>query len=160
MSRYVKPLVLGIGKQQEGGNGEFQQYLERVASYIPAEVTALYAAAVGAAAAEANPSWRIGLEIFVFVAAFIFAGFPLYGKGKDDPARYRRIQIGIAMGAFVVWAYALNIGIVFEFHLYHMAIALVALFAVSAIAGRYQPKKSAPPPAPRPPDASAAGAKG
>jgi len=132
---------------QQGGNGELKEYFDRVLSYIPAEVTALYAAGVGAAAAEDDASWRIGLEIVVLVVAFLFAGFPLYGKGGDEQRKYRRIQIMIAMGAFLAWAYALNTGIVAEWHLYHTAIALVVLFAVSAIAGRYKPKIPAPPPA-------------
>lgn len=56
MSRYVKPMVYGVGVQQEDGNGEVQKYLKRVVSYIPGEVTALYSAAVAAAAAESSAS--------------------------------------------------------------------------------------------------------
>jgi cation transport ATPase len=103
----------------------------------------LYAAGVGAAAAETQGSWRIGLEAFVFVAAFLFAGFPLFGKGAPEDKKYRRIQIAIAMVAFLAWAYALNTGIVAEFHLYHTTIALVVLFVVTTVAGRYEPRKPA-----------------
>jgi hypothetical protein len=130
---------------QAGGDGDYKKAFDRVASYFPAEITALYAAGIGFAASESNPSWRVGMEIFIFVVAIVFAGFPLWGEGKDDPPKYRRIQIAIATVAFAAWAYALNTGIVAELHIYHAALAFGILFIVNAVASRYQPMKPAPP---------------
>jgi hypothetical protein len=156
MSRYVKPVQRGMGKQYGGGIGETQEWLKRVASYIPAEVTAFYAAGVGAATVENDAPSRIKGEAVVFLVALIFAGFPLWREGGNDPPRYRRIQIGIATLSFLAWAYALNSGLVAEFHLYHMVYALSALFAVSCLAGLYKPKMPAPGPTPPAPPPAAA----
>jgi hypothetical protein len=105
MGRLVKtpPPGKAIGVAQTGEN-----YVERVAKYIPGEIIAGYVALSGLiSAVPPEDERRITAAWVLFIVGLLVTPIYLYTAGK--PANRREtLQIAIPTIAFVLWAYALG----------------------------------------------------
>jgi hypothetical protein len=83
-------------------------YKDRLLKYIPAEVVALYLTLHGSAAAARDTIPQAPVQWAIF--AILLAATPLYTLRitKIPGAVPAKRQAGIAMGAFLVWVFALG----------------------------------------------------
>jgi xanthine/uracil permease len=116
------------------------EYVERVAKYIPAEIVAGYLAINGMIeAADPENAARLGLAWGLFVIGVIVT--PVYLTMVGKPTGQQRITVWISTFAFVVWAYAL--GGPFEMSGYHNGLlGSVAVGVVTWLSGLFVPQLS------------------
>jgi hypothetical protein len=146
MGRLVEPQEAEGRTRSVGTSGN--DYVERVAKYIPAEVVAGYLAIMGMIeAADEKNSARLGLAWGLFVIAVIVT--PVYLTMVGKPRGPQKITVWISTFAFVVWAYAL--GGPFEMSGYYNGLlGSVAVGVVTWLSGLFVPRFS-PPSAPTTP---------
>lgn len=83
-----------------------EQYFERVAKYIPAEIVAAYVAAVGAVAQLPDLAGRRVWYSVAFIGGVV--GTPLYLRMFGDPSKSKTMHLVVSTIAFVVWSYSLG----------------------------------------------------
>lgn len=133
MSRFVtaRPRSTLEGATLRSANGDqLKDKLERVAKYIPGEIVAAYIFFNGLINAEHSHGMRTAYFSIAFVFCLIMT--PIYlGKVAEsgDPKRYQQVVSSIA---FILWAYALGVGIFVELGIYLPILAglLVGMFSV------------------------------
>jgi hypothetical protein len=132
MARLVRARSPAAG----GGLLEGDDYLTRVAKYVPSEVVAAYLGSVNVLAGAAA-SWRP----YAHAAAFsvCLAATPLYLVRMARPGQPRRMHVAISTLAFVLWAYAIGEGVFARWHDGPLAGALLILFTL--VSGLFQPKE-------------------
>lgn len=141
MAAYVKAVRVKAG--DTGGpvlqGGEAASYLDRVKAYIPTQAVTAYAL-LAAYDQFADPGQKSTFYIVAALLCFIGSGLYIYRSGAGDPFWPRAAQALIAMLAFIVWAYAVNVGIVNMEKWYNAAWSTLALVAFTFAFGTYQPK--------------------
>jgi hypothetical protein len=135
MSRIVKPSPAGNAPHAAGGDN----FIDRVAKYIPAEIVAAYLALQGivtAAFAEADQQRFIWLLV---VVGFLLIVTPLYLRrlAVADGLPWG-LQAIIAEVALLIWVYALAI-LPQAAGFYNGALAAGVLVAFTLLAGLLQP---------------------
>ena len=122
--------IAGEGVLTSEAGDQFKDRIERVAKYVSSEIVAAYIFFNGVANSEHSHK----LRIVYFSVAFMFCLImtPIYfGKVAEagDPKRYQQIVSSIA---FILWAYALGVGVFVEFGIYLPILAglLVGMFSV------------------------------
>jgi hypothetical protein len=127
--------ALRLGRKKGAGGDD---YLGRLAGYIPAEVVGLYVATSGMVPLKApnTPNYTALWVIFTVTFAFV----PLYflfatTRGKKKPLWP---QVVLATLAYPVWVFAIG-GPFTYFHWYQGWIASVTLAFVTVAMGFYKP---------------------
>lgn len=109
MSRLVLPKNQAIQKAKGGsdssGKDSLQDYLERVAKYVPAEIIAVYSLFLGVITLTTGDKYQwLSLIAFTFCAVLT----PFYLKKFARPGDKILTHQVIAFFAFLVWAYAFS----------------------------------------------------
>jgi hypothetical protein len=104
MSRLVEPAPAATVAQGGGGGDD---YLTRVAKYVPAEVVAAYLAGQSILAETAL---QPDVKKLVYVAFFgvLFICTPIYLSKKAQAGQPKRKHVVVGTVAFVFWVYALG----------------------------------------------------
>lgn len=118
-----------------------EEYGERIAKYIPAEVLAFYTAAVSLIATK-NPDqsrpfriWAFGLSVIVLcIVTPLWIGRFINYK----PGEIRTNQI-VALAASIVWAYSFPAGWFVEMRLYDSVIAGLSLILFTIVSALITP---------------------
>jgi hypothetical protein len=111
MSRLVRPrssTALGPnGGPPPPGGDRLEDYLERIAKYVPVEIIAAYMAIRGFLPEHGKPG-AVPAWVEVAIYASLIGLTPLYllrvARGVPEKGR----QIAIAMVSFIVWSYAIG----------------------------------------------------
>jgi hypothetical protein len=139
MGRLVEPRA-AVRTRGVGDSGN--DYIERVAKYIPGEVVAGYLAIMGMIeAADEKNAARLGLAWAVFVIGVIVT--PIYLTMVGKPIGQQKITIWISTFAFVVWAYALG-GPFKLSEIHNGLLGSVAVGVVTWLSGLFVPQLSQP----------------
>ncbi|NVB78186.1 MAG: hypothetical protein HOV81_07320 [Kofleriaceae bacterium] len=97
----------GLTKEVGPGNEQLQDYLERVAKYVPVELIALYMFVRSIVPAQGtNGALPAGLELAIFGVLLVMNAVYMWRLGKGAPKR--GLQVAISCISFVVWAYAIG----------------------------------------------------
>lgn len=147
--RIASAAALPSGSSPPGGGGKpLEDYLERVAKYVPVEIIAAYMAIRGFLPAHgadgAIPAWA---EIAIYAALIGLTPLYLLRIAGDVPDRGR--QIGIATVSFVVWSYAIGgpffwkavSSLAGDAEIVHMGLAGALLVIWSLAAGLVRPRE-------------------
>lgn len=118
--------------KQKGDN-----YLSRVAKYIPAEILAAYITALGLIKTSDEPGLRWWLYLAFLVLCFVMT--PVYFNLLAEKGEPKTMQMVISSVAFLVWAYSLG-GFFDEIKLYHSLVASLILIAFTLISGAFFPR--------------------
>jgi hypothetical protein len=143
MGRLVQPKIIKPGPVATAqGASEGSPYLDRVLSYIPAEVISGYVALSGVVSglAESNKV-RTGLLLGLFLLALILTPLHLIKVGRPKDGQYSNIVI--ATIAFVFWAYATG-GPFAMLPYYKPALGALAMGVFTWVVGLYQPAVTLP----------------
>ena len=142
MSRLVaaRPRRTLDGATLKSGEGDqLNEKLERVAKYIPGEIVAAYIFFNGLINAEHSHGMRTTYFSVTFVFCLIMT--PIYlGRVAEagDPKRYQQVVSSIA---FILWAYALGVGIFVELGIYLPILAGLLLGMFSVVSAYSVPSK-------------------
>jgi FtsH-binding integral membrane protein len=144
MSRLVQEETSSSGLESVQARGKTEkkpskkeQYFERVAKYIPAEIVAAYMAAIGVIAQLPTFEQRKTWYLVAFVAGLIAT--PLYLLQFGDPSKSKTMHLVISTIAFVVWAYSLKGVFVEPWNLYDAGISEAAALIFAVVAGVFKP---------------------
>ncbi|MBU4603531.1 MAG: hypothetical protein KKH66_01380, partial [Proteobacteria bacterium] len=121
-----------VEAKQKGDN-----YLSRVAKYIPAEILAAYITALGLIKTSDEPNLRWWLYLVFFVLCLVMT--PVYFNLLAEKGEPKKLQMVISSVAFLVWAYSLG-GFFDEIKLYHSLVASLILIAFTLISGAFFPR--------------------
>jgi hypothetical protein len=138
MGRFVEPIPKG-GAQYHAARGAGENYLTRVAKYVPTEVIAAYIFINGlllsdAARALPNMFWW---HFVVFTLCWILTPIYLYRQAAKNAPKL--LQLLISTLAFPAWAYAVKGGVFAGAYNSIAASVIVAMF--SLISGAFQPRE-------------------
>ena len=143
MSRFVVPRDTRTLRAGGGDGGDGDDYLTRVAKYVPSEVVAFYLfinGAILAAPAGSLPGdrfiWHIGAFLLCWVAT------PVYLVRRASAGQPKRLQIVLSSVAFPVWAYAVGGAVFAAYYTAAMGSILVATFTF--VAGLFAPRPGDP----------------
>ena len=115
MGRLVRPVPR---VQMTGGQAQGDNYLSRVAKYIPGEIVATYLSLIGFMK-NVDPNDEAKLPTLWVMLAVCFFLTPIYFWKLTAKGQPKLRHILVSSGAFLVWAYAL--GGVFESMGWHKA---------------------------------------
>ncbi len=132
MSRLVTPRPAGPTTAQSGGGDD---YLSRVAKYVPSEIVVAYLTAQGLIVASAPADPR---PYYAAVALVLLVVTPLYLRRLAQPGQPVVRQMVISTLALPFWAYALA-ELPEAFGVYNALAASLALIAFSLVVGLVQP---------------------
>jgi len=127
-----------------GGDGKLgpaqksEEYLGRLAKYIPAEIVGLFIAVSGMVP-EGSPSRQNALWI-IFIGSFILVPVYLFFATRDPDKGPLWLQILLASIAFPIWVFALG-GPFAGLPWYEGWISSIVLVFVTVIFGIVKPKK-------------------
>lgn len=97
----------GLTKEVSPGNERLQDYLERVAKYVPVEMTAVYMFVRSLVPAQsADGALPPVVELAIFGVLLVLNALYMWRLGKGVPRR--GLQVAISCISFVVWAYAIG----------------------------------------------------
>lgn len=113
-------------------------YLGRLAKYIPAEIVGLYVAMI-AAASPKHPSYQTILWVIFALNALLVPVYMWIVTSRDPAKKPLWMQIVLATIAFPVWAFAMG-GPFAQFSWYQGWIATILLMFVTVVFGIAQPK--------------------
>lgn len=140
MGRLVQavPQVQPAGSEVKGDD-----YLSRVAKYIPGEIVATYLSLIGIMkTVDPHDEAKIPALWVIFIVCFLLT--PAYFWKMTEQGHPKLRHILISSGAFLVWAYAL--GGVFESMGWHKPwLASVILALYTLLAGLVPPPKEGEP---------------
>jgi hypothetical protein len=137
MSRRIQ--TGGTARDASGGAAPTQDdYLGRLAKYIPAEIVALYAAMV-AAAPPTDPHYATILWIIFALNAVLVPIYMWIVTSRDPGKDALWTQVILATLAFPVWAFALG-GPFKQLSWYEGWMASMLLMFVTVVFGLAQPK--------------------
>ncbi|TDX01871.1 hypothetical protein [Dinghuibacter silviterrae] len=150
MSRFVHALPAGqtrAAAAAANGSTTVQDYLERIAKYVPAEIIATYVA-VTSGFANTDEPLKYWCLLVSFLICWIFT--PIYLQLMSSPAdkdALRTQQIVSAI-AFPIWAYSISgdSGLFGDpkLPIYHAEISTALILLFSLISGAIIPRKAAP----------------
>jgi hypothetical protein len=123
-----KPKLVGGGKQPR------QEYLEKVAKLIPAEIVAAYTTVNGFVEAIKPPEWHWVLYIVVFILGVI--GTFVYMRWQADKTKPHLPHVIVSTVAFVVWAYATAGEHLLSAPYYQAPIASIVLVIFTLVSGK------------------------
>ena len=140
-----KVVAAGVGRLRsgEGGATTAKEYATRVASYVPAEIVAVYMTANGFATQAMNPGLWYALIFFICLILT-----PWYITRFAKTRREAWTNGVMATAAFVIWSYAFGGGIVAHLDWYDPAGGSVMLALFSLFSGMVQPISRQQPPQP------------
>ena len=126
---------------------KLEDYLERVAKYVPVEIVAAFVTIRGLAPVHGTEAaWPAGLEIAVFVALVAATAGYLIKFGGSVPRK--RLQIVISMVSFVIWSYGIGgpffwgtLEAVTSTHLVYQGFAGALVIVWSLAIGLHNPSK-------------------
>ena len=138
MSRFVAPKRVGPVLASDVGRGD--DYLSRLAKYVPTEIVAgfvfLNGLLISAAAADL-PGDRWWWHLGAFGLCWVLT--PLYLARIPAPVgQPRRLQILLSTAAFPIWAYAVGGGLFASVANGVLASVLLAVFTL--VSGVFEPK--------------------
>jgi hypothetical protein len=119
-----------------GSNGD--DYLARLAKYIPAEIIGLYLTTAGVVPRESNGNPKCTALWVVFGINFAFVPLYFYFVTQSDNKKPLWAQIILASAAFPVWVFAIG-GPFVCLHWYQPWIASITLAFVTVAIGFYKP---------------------
>lgn len=140
MSRLIDP-VPSEGKLFSGDDAseKAQDYLERVAKYVPAETIAAYLTLLPIVLAQTDPE-TTRRTIWLFVILALGAVFtPLYLWRFPGDRRVKWFHFVISTVAFVVWVYSIRGGWFDDIGAYDTVGATVSLVAFTLASGLFAP---------------------
>jgi hypothetical protein len=140
MGRLVRPVPR---VQMTGGPPEGDNYLSRVAKYVPGEIVATYLSLIGFMKnVDPKDDAKLPTLWVMLVVCFLLA--PVYFWKMTEKGQPKLRHILVSSGAFLVWAYAL--GGVFESMEWHKPwLASVVLALYTLLAGLVPPPKEGDP---------------
>lgn len=136
MSRLIDPvprdggrLFAGEDKKEKG-----QEFGERVAKYVPAEIIATYLTLLSfvLAGTDADSDRRILFLGIIFLVGLIFT--PLYIRSLPGITKVKRYHYFLSTAAFVFWAYSIPGGFFDDLGIYDQVAAaiLLAIFTLAS----------------------------
>ncbi len=130
-----RPLFLGRG-QRKGGD----DYLGRLAKYIPAEIVGLYLATAGVVPAGNNDRERCVVLWVIFALSFALVPVYFYFATRDRRRNKKALwpQVILATIAYPVWVFAIG-GPFACYGWYKGYLASITLIFVTVVIGFYQP---------------------
>lgn len=137
----IRPAGAGLFDQAaEPPQPPANEYGERVAKYIPAEVLAAYVAILNLLATMTDPA-EATQRRWACAGAFVLgvAGTWLWLRRFPAQAEDLNRHIAVAVVAFIVWAYAFPLGLFAELGWYQPAFAGIALIVFSLASGLIKP---------------------
>lgn len=146
MSRLVEPVTRLIAADMAGGGGKarkkINEYGERVAKYVPAEILAGYTSAVSLiSTADPQTAATKRLWLFGISWALLWAFTPAWlGQFTNDVNIKRTNQI-MGFCAFAVWAYAFPAGWFHDCGLYDPIVAGLLMIFFTLISAFVIPKE-------------------
>ncbi len=142
MPRLISP-VPGGGRLIAGGHDgkKKEEYGERVAKYVPAEVIAAYLALLPLviAGSSAGSSRRTVLLAVILGIGVVFT--PLYLWRFPAEKNVKKFQLVISTLAFVVWSYSIPEGLFDDIGIYDQVVAPIALVVFTLASGLFAPTK-------------------
>ncbi|MCW0216957.1 MAG: hypothetical protein OJI67_01430 [Prosthecobacter sp.] len=159
MSRLVEPPIkkkisayenTGAAMTGSAARETWREQGERVAKYIPADVLALYTAAINLISTQEGPDHlhlRLWLGGIVFLTCLICT--PIWIGGYTKNVKVAKVNQIISTLAFALWAYAFPLGPFFDLGWHNSVIAGLLTLFFAFFAMRIYPSES-PPPAPDP----------
>ncbi len=151
MSRLIEPAPAGNKLFAGEGKGEqAQEYGERVAKYVPAEIIAAYLTLLPLVLSGTDPDTgrRTAYLAIILSIGVIFT--PLYLWRFPGTKRIKVFHLIISTLAFVVWAYSIPEGLFGDVGIYDRVGAAILLVVFTLASGLFAP--SAPPTPPDPPE--------
>lgn len=109
MPRLIQPArryaTDGVTTRTSTPRESIEDFLERIAKYVPVEILSIYLV-VNAAAAKASPRLPALIEVAMYVALVALTPIYLWKLGGDVPDKPR--QIAVATTSFVIWTYGIG----------------------------------------------------
>jgi hypothetical protein len=142
MSRLVKPVpAKGDLKADRSKTQKAQDYGERVAKYVPAEVIAAYLALLPVViqGTTADTTERTVFLAIIFAIGLIFT--PAYLWRYPGEKSVKKLQIGVSTAAFVIWAYSIPEGLFDDVDIYNRVAAAILLAVFTLVSGLFTPTK-------------------
>jgi hypothetical protein len=127
--RPVTEAVLHAGKGQET-----KEYLQKVASLVPAEIVAAYNLVISLVTGIQPKEWQAGFYWLCFCAGVL--GTAAYTNWQIGKGWEKVRHLAVYVCAFVVWAYAISGSKLLPFPYYQDAIAGIILVVVSLALGK------------------------
>jgi hypothetical protein len=142
VSRFV--LAAPVNPALASSSGDKDDYLTRIAKYVPTEIVAAYVFLNGlliSASAAQLPGERWLWYLAAFVLCWVLT--PLYLLRRAAPvAQPRRMQVVLSTVAFPIWAYAVGGGLFVT--VASGVVASVLLVVFSLVSGLFEPKAGDP----------------
>lgn len=140
MGRLIDPIPRGARLFSGGDKGEkTQEYLERVAKYVPAEVIAAYLALLPVVLSATDPDTTrrtIWLAV-IFGLGVVFT--PLYLWRFPGASSVKWFHFVVSTTAFVIWVYSIRGGLFDDVGGYDTVGAAVSLAAFTLLSGLLAP---------------------
>ncbi|MEW5911873.1 MAG: hypothetical protein AB1814_04910 [Thermodesulfobacteriota bacterium] len=124
-------------KVQQPYKKKGDDYLARVAKYVPSEIIAAYITAIGLISTVAEPRLKWWLYLVFLVLCLVFT--PIYFNQMAKKGEPKAAQIVISTLAFLVWAYSFG-GFFQLVGIYHSVVASLLLIAFTLVSGLFVPK--------------------
>lgn len=112
-------------------------YLARVAKYVPSEILAAYITALGIINTVAEPGLKWWLYLAFLVLCLVFT--PIYFNQMANQGQPKAAQMVVSTLAFLVWAYSLG-GFFEVVGIYHSVVASLVLIAFTLVSGAIVPR--------------------
>ena len=122
----------GINPVEPPQSNNNQEYFEKIAKLIPAEIIAAYIAIVGLIPAINDPKTELIVLAVVFALGVV--GTPIYLRSMAEKGQPIKMHLVLSTIAFVVWGYSISGYLIPEIH--NAAIASIILIVFSVISGR------------------------
>ncbi len=138
MPRLVIPPSPAVERGKDTTDGG-DEYLTRVAKYVPAEIVGAYLAGQGVIIASSSSGAGTRSRAFLILAAVLLVCTPLYLRAMAKPGQPWRKHAVVGSLAFAVWVYALaELPRVFD--IYSPLAASLALILFTVVSGLVQPR--------------------
>jgi cation transport ATPase len=143
MSRLIEPVPAkgSLRAGERDGKEKAQDYGERVAKYVPAEVIAAYLALLPVIiqGTSADSSERTVFLAVIFCGGVLFT--PLYLWRFPGEKAVKRFQLVISTAAFLAWSYSIPEGLFDDIGIYNRVAAALILAFFTLASGLFAPTK-------------------
>lgn len=141
LSRLVEAVPRNPDQAQSAGSHD--DYLARVAKYVPAEIVAFYLAGQSLIELATEPDEDRRRIAFAVLAAVLLICTPLYLRRAAEPGQPRRKHVIIGTLGFLVWVYALA-GLPAAFNVYDSLAGGLTIILFTALSGVIVPVEGEP----------------
>lgn len=124
----------------QAGDKSADNYFDRVAKYVPAEIVGAYVAGQGVIVASSGAGTSTRKWAFGVLAVVLAVLTPLYLRQLAGVGTPWGMQAAVATVSFLIWVYALGL-LPIEFGVYNALAGSLVLILFSVASGLLQPRE-------------------